>query len=185
MSHAADYDDMVGIYESIPLNSNKVQIEKRGSDYLMCITDRECSSPSDIVEPISKEDFERSSGTKVDDTFVGFKTGDMVMYKLPKGWHAGEHNPDTGFEYKTDTGYLLVSLWVHGAASEMKKLSDTEIKKYRLQHWEKELTALKNALVDHEKSLQKPDLSEKQRNNIQTDMMFTKERILDMETNKP
>lgn len=93
-----------------------IKIEKTTAGYVFDdYRDGQWRTGTEIAQPMTKEEFEKLMGAKVDGTFVGIRTKGALVAKVPIGFSKGK--------FKTSTGYMMVFMF---GTIELTKLSNSE-----------------------------------------------------------
>lgn len=78
-----------------------IKVEKAGAGYVFDdYQNGNWRTGADVVEPATKEEFEKLIGAPVNGPFIGLKTKMVLVAKVQPGFTAGK--------FKTSTGYLMV-----------------------------------------------------------------------------
>lgn len=81
-----------------------IKVEKTASGYVFDdYSNGRWRSGSDLVQPVTKDEFEKLVGGSVNGPFIGLKTRVALVAKVQPGFTAGK--------FKTSTGYLMVFMF--------------------------------------------------------------------------
>ena len=110
-------ESLVGIY-GVQKNGKMVpviKVDKTDAGYAFSDNkDGQWRVGTETAQPMTKENFEKLMGEKIDGAFIGIKTKGTLVAKVPEGFSKGK--------FKTSTGYMMVFLF---GPVELTKLSDS------------------------------------------------------------
>lgn len=99
-------ESLVGIYgvqkegKIVPI----IKVEKTDAGYAFADNKNgQWRIGTETAQPMTKEDFEKLMGEKINGSFIGIKTKGTLVAKVPEGFSKGK--------FKTSTGYMMVFLF--------------------------------------------------------------------------